>query len=125
MDGRGCFTESSLTSRTYHVRQPMVAQHSRSTAYTMLARQLVENCVLKNQTAIVDEMLNKNLLPEEYIYPFVGDVMEWWLIDSWLAERLKREGEVIIDEYGCCWWGRLASGQSICMDSVIQKIAGE
>ena len=49
-------------------------------------------------------MLNKRLLPEEYIYPFVGDVMEWWLIDSWLAERLKREGEVIIEEYGCYWW---------------------
>ena len=86
----------------------------------MTAQRLVENCVLTNQTAVVDEMLNKNLLPEEYIYPFVGDVMEWWL-----TERLKREGEVIIDEYGCCWWGRLASGQAICMDSVIRKIAGE
>lgn len=74
----------------------------------MTARRLVENCVLTNQTAVVDEMLNKHLLPEEYIYPFVGDVMEWWLVDSWLAERLKREGEVIIEEYGCCWWGRLA-----------------
>ena len=91
----------------------------------MTAQRLVENCVLTNQTAVVDEMLNKHLLPEEYIYPFLGDVMEWWLIDSWLAEHLKREGEVIIEEYGCCWWGRLASGQSICMDSVIQKIAGE
>ena len=59
----------------------------------MTAQRLVENCVLTNQTAVVDEMLNKHLLPEEYIYPFLGDVMEWWLIDSWLAERLKREGE--------------------------------
>ena len=42
----------------------------------MTACRLVENCVLTNQTAVVDEMLNKNLLPEEYIYPFVGDVME-------------------------------------------------
>ena len=58
----------------------------------MTAQRLVENCVLTNQTAVVDEMLNKHLLPEEYIYPFLGDVMEWWLIDSWLAERLKREG---------------------------------
>lgn len=91
----------------------------------MTAQRLVENCVLTNQTAVVDEMLNKNLLPGEYVYPFVGDVMEWWLINGWLAERLKREGEVIIDEYGCCWWGRLASGQAICMDSVIRKIAGE
>ena len=30
----------------------------------MTARRLVENCVLTNQTAVVDEMLNKNLLPE-------------------------------------------------------------
>ena len=51
----------------------------------MTAQRLVENCVLTNQTAVVDEMLNKNLLPEEYVYPFVGDVMEWWLIDSWLV----------------------------------------
>ena len=57
----------------------------------MTAQRLVENCVLTNQTAVVDEMLNKHLLPEEYIYPFLGDVMEWWLIDSWLAEQLKRE----------------------------------
>lgn len=89
----------------------------------MTAQRLVENCVLTNQTAVVDEMLNKHLLPEEYIYPFLGDVMEWWLIDSWLAERLKEQGEVIIEEYGCCWWGRLASGQAIYMDSVIQEIA--
>ena len=91
----------------------------------MTAQRLVENCVLTNQTAVVDEMLNKHLLPEEYIYPFLGDVMEWWLIDSWLAEQLQREGEVIIEEYGCCWWGRLASGQAIYMDSVIRQIAGE
>ena len=89
----------------------------------MTAQRLVENCVLTNQTAVVDEMLDKHLLPEEYVCPFVGEVMEWGLIDSGLAERLKREGEVIIEEYGWCWWGRIASGQSICMDSVIQKIA--
>ena len=44
----------------------------------MTAQRLVENCVLTNQTAVVDEMLNKHLLPEEYIYPFLGDVMEWF-----------------------------------------------
>ena len=58
----------------------------------MTAQLLVENCVLTNQTAVVDEMLNRHLLPEEYIYPFVGDVMDWCLIVSWLAERLKRDG---------------------------------
>ena len=91
----------------------------------MTAQLLVENCVLTNQTAVVDEMLNRHLLPEEYIYPFVGDVMEWWLIDSWLAERLKEQGEIIIDKLGCRWWGRLTSGQAIYMDGVIQEICGE
>ena len=91
----------------------------------MTAQLLVENCVLTNQTAVVDEMLNRHLLPEEYIYPFVGGVIVGGRRDMKMAERLKREGEVIIEEYGCCWWGRLASGQSICMDSVIRKIAGE
>ena len=38
----------------------------------MTAQRLVENCVLTNQTAVVDEMLNKNLLPEEYIYGMVA-----------------------------------------------------
>ena len=90
----------------------------------MTAQRLVENCVLTNQTAVVDEMLNKHLLPEEYIYPFLGDVMEWWLIDSWLAERLKREGEGIIEEYGCYWGGRQSSGQANYMDYVIQRICG-
>lgn len=91
----------------------------------MTARRLVENCVQTNQTAVVDEMLNKHPLPAEYIYPFIGDVMEWWLIDSWLAERLKRENQVIIDALGCHWWGQTTSGQAIYMDGVIQKIAGE
>ena len=91
----------------------------------MNARRVVQNCVLKNQSTVIEEMIRANLISEEYLYPFADDVMEWWLIDSWLAERLKRENQVIIEEYGCCWWGRLASGQAVYMDSVIQKIAGE
>ena len=89
------------------------------------AKRITDIHVLWGQSTVIEELIQAGKIDEEYIYPFVGDVMEWWLVDSWLAERLKREGEVIIEEYGCCWWGRLASGQSICMDSVIQKIAGE
>ena len=89
------------------------------------AKRITDIHVLWGQSTVIEELIQAGEIDEEYIYPFVGDVMEWWLIDSWLAERLKREGEVIIEEYGCCWWGRLASGQSICMDSVIRKIAGE
>ena len=91
----------------------------------MNARQVVRNCVLKNQSTVVEEMIRANLISEEYLYPFAGDVMEWWLIDGWLAERLKEQGEVIIEEYGCHWWGRLTSGQAIYMDGVIQELCGE
>ncbi len=62
----------------------------------MDAQRIVQNCVLKNQSTVIEEMIRANLISEEYLYPFVDDVMEWWLIDSWLAERLKEQGEVII-----------------------------
>ena len=101
----------------------MANTHELATTDYMNAQRIVQNCVLKNQSTVIEEMIRANLISEEYLYPFLGDVMEWWLIDSWLADRLKREGEVIIEEYGCCWWGRLASGQAIYMDSIIQQIA--
>ena len=90
----------------------------------MNARQVVRNCVLKNQSTVVEEMIRANLISEECLYPFAGDVMEWWLVTPWLAERLKEQGEIIIDELGCRWWGRLTSGQAIYMDGVIQEICG-
>ena len=90
----------------------------------MDAQRIVQNCVLKNQSTVIEEMIRANLISEEYLYPFADDVMEWWLIDSWLAERLKAQGEVIIEEYGCYWWGRQSSGQAIYMDGVIQEICG-
>ncbi|MBE5033920.1 hypothetical protein [Gallalistipes aquisgranensis] len=91
----------------------------------MNAQRIVENCVLKNQSTVVEEMIQANLISLEYLDPFTDEVLEWWLIDSWLAERLQQEGEVVIEEYGCFWWGRSTSGQAICLDSVIQKIAEE
>ena len=90
----------------------------------MDAQRIVQNCVLKNQSTVIEEMIRANLISEEYLYPFADDVMEWWLIDSWLAERLKEQGEIIIDKLGCRWWGRLTSGQAIYMDGVIQEICG-
>ena len=54
----------------------------------MDAQRIVQNCVLKNQSTVIEEMIRANLISEEYLYPFVDDVMEWWLIDSWLAERM-------------------------------------
>lgn len=89
----------------------------------MNVRQLVENCVIMNQTVLVGELSSRGLLPEECLCPFDGDIMEWWLIDGWLAERLKREGECIVSAFGCCWWGRTTSGQAVWLDDVIGRIA--
>ena len=91
----------------------------------MNAQRIVENCVLTNQSTVVEEMIQANLISLEYLDLFTDEVLEWWLIDSWLAERLRQEGEVVIEEYGCYWWGRSTSGQAIYLDSVIQKIAEE
>lgn len=102
----------------------MANTHELATTDYMNAQRVVQNCVLKNQSTVIEEMIRANLISEEYLYPFADDVMEWWLIDSWLAERLKREDEVIIEEYGCYWWGRQSSGQAIYMDYVIQRICG-
>lgn len=91
----------------------------------MNAQQIVQNCVLKNQSTLVEEMMQANLISFEYLDSFVDDVLEWWLVDSWLAERLKQQGEVVIEEYGCYWWRRSTSGQAIYLDSVIQSICEE
>jgi len=89
------------------------------------AKRITDIHVLWGQSTVIEELIQAgNLISEEYLYPFVDDVMEWWLIDSWLAERLKEQGEVIIEEYGCFWWGRQSSGQAIYMDGVIQEICG-
>ena len=91
----------------------------------MNAQRIVENCVLKNQSTVVEEMIQANLISLEYLDLVTDEVLEWWLINSWLAEWLRQEGEVVIEEYGCYWWGRSTSGQAIYLDSVIQKIAEE
>ena len=42
----------------------------------MDAQRIVQNCVLKNQSTVIEEMIRANLISEEYLYPFVDDVME-------------------------------------------------
>ena len=90
------------------------------------AKRITDIHVLWGQSTVIEELIQAGKIDEEYIYPFNGDeVLEWWLVTPWLAERLKEQGEVIIEEYGCYWWGRQSSGQAIYMDGVIQEICGE
>ena len=124
-DGRGINTSQRNRPTQFNMfRKPLAVATNLKTGNPMDAQRIVQNCVLKNQSTVIEEMIRANLISEEYLYPFADDVMEWWLIDSWLAERLKEQGEVIIEEYGCYWWGRQSSGQAIYMDYVIQRICG-
>jgi len=88
------------------------------------ARRIVDRHVLWGQSLVIEELIKANRLSEEYLYPFNGEeVLEWWLVTSWLAKQLKEQGGIIVNDLGCHWWGRLTSGQEIYMDSVIQAIA--
>lgn len=53
------------------------------------------------------------------------EVYEHWIVSDWLAARLKDEGHVVGEFAGLTVWGRQTTGQSISMDGVIQRIAGE
>jgi hypothetical protein len=54
--------------------------------------------------------------------PPLQEALEWWLVASPLANRLKSAGELIMEAYGVFFWGRQTSGQAVKMDSVIQDV---
>lgn len=54
-----------------------------------------------------------------------AEPMEWWEVGDWLCERLQREGEVVIRNGYGDWWGRCCTGQSVCLDGVIQRLGHE
>lgn len=85
------------------------------------AKRLVQNHIYYNQSTLV-ELLLCNTLADHYVEG-MEEVLEWWLVSSWLTEKLKAEGEVLLEEYNCHWWGRQSSGQAIYMDWIIEKIS--
>lgn len=54
-----------------------------------------------------------------------AEVYEWWEVGDWLAERLEREGEVVLRNGYGDWWGRCCTGQSVTLDRVIQELGYE
>lgn len=70
----------------------------------------------------LDEEEQENYFDE----PEDQEVLEWWLVDRYLADRLFEKGEPVIrTDYIGNWWGRTCSGQAITMDHVIEEIAKE
>ncbi len=90
------------------------------------------------QSALVDHLLSCNA--EQFHYDEienlyrpseedgeeedVQEICEWWLIDDWLADHLrKRHAPILENDYGT-WWGRTTS-QMVCMDWIIEDIVEE
>lgn len=51
------------------------------------------------------------------------EVYEWWSVSGYLCEKLKEQGEVVIESEGI--WGRGCSGQAILLDGVITRICSD
>lgn len=70
-----------------------------------------------------DEVGNK--VEEEGENGYYPEIMEYWAVDEWLANKLENKGEIIFEMLDFRVWGRQATGQAIKLDNIIQEIAKE
>ena len=91
----------------------------------MTAQQIADREILYEQGHVINELLrvNESLWDKIANIEEYDEVFEWWLVTPYIAELLKGNGEVILADYDCYWWGRTTAGQALWMDYVIQKIA--
>lgn len=86
----------------------------------------IESVMLKLREAVwamtfnYEEVCREHCLDTEYT-----EVLEHWIVSSWLKDRLESKGEVVGNVAGLDIWGRCTSGQAIYMDEVIQSCAAE
>lgn len=50
------------------------------------------------------------------------DIFEYWIVSSWLGEKLREKGEPVLARGGGWIWGRTCTGQAILLDHVISEI---
>ena len=87
----------------------------------MTAQQIADREILYEQNELL--RVNESLWDTVANTEKYNEVLEWWLVTPYMAELLKGNGEIILADYDCCWWGRTTAGQALYMDYVIQKIA--
>lgn len=75
-------------------------------------KRFVDAHVIYCQTSLVEELLKNEILINTYPFRLDNEILEWWLVTPWLAEKLDYECEVVIEDYSCHWWGRQCSGAS-------------
>jgi len=59
------------------------------------------------------------------IEPYQREIYEHWAVSSWLYHKLEERGERVGSFGNLKVWGRGATGQAICIDSVIEDIVAE
>ena len=50
------------------------------------------------------------------------EIFEWWIVSSYLYNKLKEKGEVVTEWGNNFYWGRCTTGQGILLDGVISSI---
>jgi len=97
------------------------------------AERIIERDILANQNSLVSEILSKGnsivgICFDNIVNLYDSDnepqeIYEWWLVNNWLADKLKEQGEPVLFADSHCYWGRTCTGQAIILDSTIQEIA--
>lgn len=54
--------------------------------------------------------------------PEMQDIMQFFMVDRYIARKLSNIGEPILNAGGCHFWGRTCFGQSVELDGTFQKI---
>ncbi len=92
-------------------------------------RRLVDNHVYHNVSYLVQELYKNEKYMDElsevqvrYDDEYAEEALEHWLVSDWLANRLREQGEMVVDFMDLTIWGRTTSGQAIYIDSVIEDI---
>ena len=92
-------------------------------------RRLVDNHVYHNVSYLVQELSKDEKYMDElseiqvrYDDEYAEEALEHWLVSDWLANRLREQGEMVVDFMDLTIWGRTTSGQAIYIDSVIEDI---
>lgn len=116
-----------------------------------IAESFIRNHIYINQSHLVTELLTKGIISYDDFHNlyFTDDqlkeyfnvntdeeiqglrdncqdhqeVFEYWVCSNWLIDQLKDLNEPILETDFETWWGRTCTGQAICLDYVIQKLA--
>ncbi len=84
-----------------------------------------DSILLKNAENLYDlwEKLTDEITELEQLEDEPAEIFEWYAVTNWFAEKLRAQGQCIL-EYGChSYWGRCTTGQAVLLDFVITMIA--